>query len=171
VPAPTPTPDPDQDLTPTPTPWPSETPTPSPIPPQESKKTYTVGVGQVARFKDRVFNFFIPAHRSSIRALRITCTRQEIKIKNVTVQFTNGQRSDQFFLVGPLNFGESRVTYMPGEAVFKITVVASSSSIFKGKGAFRLDATAILLRRRNEGKEEPHQIESPLLDENKETPY
>lgn len=134
-------------------PTPRPIPNPAPKPPKVNRNTFTVGVGQVGRFKERKFTFFIPAHRSEIRALRITCTQQEIKIKDVLVQYVDGQESNQYLLAGTLEKGQSTITYLHGYPVFKITVVATSSSVFKGKGAFRLDATFLPLQRRSTGED------------------
>lgn len=123
---------------------PPAAPPPAPAPPhQGAERTYTVGVGQVGRFKSRQFVYSIPPYLNKIWALRVTCTQQKVKIKNVILTYTDGQQSEAFMLSGVLEKpGDSRIHYMYGKNIAKITVVAASSSVFKKNGAFRLDATA-----------------------------
>ncbi len=113
----------------------------SPPPQGPESSTYTIGSGQVGRFKERSFIFSIPSNLNRIRGLRVTCTHQKIKIKNITVQFADGEVSEQTDLLGTLSLGEFRISYLPGKAVAVITVVASSSSLFRKDGVFMLDAT------------------------------
>jgi len=139
-PVPQPTPPPyDPNPTPYPTPYPTATPYPNP----GGEVTYSLGSGQVGRFKERSFSFRPPRELRNIRALRITCTNKKLKIKSVKVEFRDGQILDQFTLTGAYSLGDSRITYMYSAPVRKVTVTASTSSVFRSNGAFRIDASAL----------------------------
>lgn len=141
--APTPTPPP-YDPNPEPTPYyPTPTPYPTPYPGNPSQDTtYTLGRGQVSRFKDRSFTFSPPSSLRNIRALRVTCTNEKIKIKTITVKFTNGQSLRQPVLEGLYRTGDSKISYLSSAAVVSVTVTAGSSSVFRTDGTFQLDAAA-----------------------------
>lgn len=153
APLPTPTPPPyDEPPYPTPTPYP-EYPTPTPYPgypPPGQDTTYTLGSGQVGRLGERTFTFQPPSNLRNIRALRVTCTNEKIKIKSVTVKFVNGQTATQAILEGLYRYGESRLTYMYSTPVSFVTVVAASSSVFRTNGSFRLDAAATMKNAKDE---------------------
>ena len=138
--APTPTPPP---YDPNPTPYPTATPYPTPYPGNPgTDTTYQLGSGSVGRFKERSFTFRPPAGLRNLRALRITCTNEKIKIKSVTVQFKSGQTQDQTILEGLYRSGDSRISYMYSNTVTSVTVVAGTSSVLRSNGAFQLDAAA-----------------------------
>lgn len=132
--------------TPPPPPSPPPTnPTPPPNPPGQPGQdiTYTLGSGQVGRFGDRDFDFYPQWGLRNLRALRLSCTNNKIKIKSVQIKFTNGRSARAQFLKGVYSFGDSRTQYLyGGQEVERVTVNAASSSIFKKNGAFRLDAAA-----------------------------
>lgn len=147
--APSPTPP----SAPSPTPPPYEDPTYPPAPPPEYGRdvTYTLGSGQVGRFTDRSFNFYPQVGLRNLRALRITCTNNKIKIKSVKVRINNGREINATFLNGVYNLGDSRNHYLySNNEVVKITVKASSPSLFRKNGAFRLDAAAVVKKSPNE---------------------
>jgi hypothetical protein len=118
-------------------------PQPTPTPPQSpGSTTYTLGTSHIRRYRDRTFTYPISSSLNDIRALRITCTNQRIEIKKVIIQFTNGKKYDELNLRGTLGLGDSRITYLYGNTVSRITVVASNAWFFYRHGVFRIDATA-----------------------------
>jgi hypothetical protein len=142
-PVPQPTPPPYDPGNPRPTPYPTPYPTATPFPNPGGEVTYSLGSGTVGRFKERSFSFRPPRELRNIRGLRVTCTNRKVKIKSVKVEYRDGQIMDQFTLTGTYRLGDTRTTYLYGAPVRKVTVIASTSSIFRSNGAFRVDASAI----------------------------
>ncbi len=161
-------PQPTPPVTPAPTPPPYDpnpAPYPTPFPGDPgADTTYPLGSGSVGRFKERSFTFAPPESLSNIRALRVTCTNEKIKIKSVTVTFKSGQTQTQLILEGSYRTGDSRISYLYSTAVASVTVVASSSSVFRTNGSFQLDAAASRVNAKgnvgeNTGPEPPQQLQ------------
>ncbi|MGZ3805796.1 MAG: hypothetical protein ACXVB4_16380 [Pseudobdellovibrionaceae bacterium] len=147
APAPEPIPEPTPRYTPHPHPH------PKPKPPSQSRNTYTLGTGRLGRFRERSFTFSVPAARNNIRVLRIVGTNEKMEIKSASALMLTGERTDLSFLTGPLSLGYSRITTMSGDPVIEITIVADPVELRKN-GSFRLDATTMIFRPKEELGEE-----------------
>lgn len=153
VPLPGPGAPPTQPPPPQPTPPPrAEQPPPGgdyPAPPPQQPpgvpgedSTYTLGSGSVGRFKNRSFTFHTRADMAKLRAMRMQCTQEKIRILKVIVRYRDGREAIIPSLAGTYSYGQSQIAYMDRSPVDQVTVVAESSSVFKKGGTFRLDAAA-----------------------------
>lgn len=123
---------------------PNPNPTPPPKPPPRQEIPYSLGGGDTGRFRTRTFDFFPRSDLNRIVRVRLVGTRNNIEIKEVTIQYADysGERPE-FRLPGELKSGGIRETALDGRPIYRIQVKAANSHFWKKPGGFRLDVIAV----------------------------
>ena len=126
-----------------PPPYPGNPPFPNPPPPVGSEYNYSIGTGELGRFKTRDYTFFPRQDLNRITRLRLVGLRNEIEIKEVTIRYVDGYEELVYMLTGDLGAGRIKESWASGRPIHSIKVRASANGIFKKPGGFRVDVTAV----------------------------
>lgn len=118
-------------------------PSPNPPPPVGKEYNYSIGSGELGRFKTREYTFFPRQDLNRITRIRLVGYRNEIEIKEVTVRYVDGYEERVYMLTGDLGAGRIKESWASGRAIHSIKVRASANGIFKKPGGFRVDVTAV----------------------------
>lgn len=128
---------------PAPTPQPPPQQPEPPQPPSGPANNYSIGEGDIGRFKEREFTFFPRTNWNLVTYVRITGTKNNIKIKSVYIRYADFMSSGfENNLVGDLHAGGILQTWLQGRPIYSITVVAQNKHFWKKPGSFRVDVTA-----------------------------
>lgn len=116
---------------------------PQPLPQPPSSGVYTLGVGDLARFKKKEFSFYPPANLNRLTSLSLTGGVNNIVIKEVRIQYVGSlQEYQDLILPGDLRVGNTRAISLDGRAVATIIVRAANSYFWKKAGNFRVDVSS-----------------------------
>ncbi len=135
-----------QDPSPQPSPYPyPEDPQPPPQqpPPSGPERSYSLGVGDTGRFKERTFTFYPNSTWRRVTRIALTGTRNNVKIKSVDIMYADYPDTRfEYNLVGELVAGSTRNAYLEGRPITAIRITATNKYFWKKPGGFRVDVTA-----------------------------
>ncbi len=108
--------------------------------PRRPERIVWVSAGEVRTRKivDNDFTFR-PRLNERVYRLRLVGTDSSVIIRNVIIEFNNGDRIDARSLEGRLREGQRAVININGRFVRKVTVTATTESLVGSRGKFRLD--------------------------------
>ncbi|MBO9666220.1 MAG: hypothetical protein J7501_05350 [Bdellovibrio sp.] len=132
---------------PEPNPAPRPTPRPEPeqpAPPSGQTMTYTLGVGDTGRFKERQIFFYPSSAWTRVNRITLTGVRNNVKIKSVRIYYADawGGPSEDYSLIGDLKVGTTLQAYYDSRPISSIEVTATNKYFWKKPGGFRVDVTA-----------------------------
>lgn len=121
--------------------YPPNQPPQQPLPPPTGTPTrYSLGSGQLTRFKEREFVFYPTTGMNRLARISLTGMGNTIEIKEVRIQYADyfDERMD-YMLPGDLGNGNTRTSSLDARPIYKITVKASAKYFWKKAGGFRVD--------------------------------
>jgi hypothetical protein len=137
-------PEPNPNPIPRPAPRPEpEQPAP-PAPPLGRPQTYSLGVGDTGRFRERQITFYPSSAYTRVNRITLTGVRNNVKIKSVRIYYADawGGPSEDYSLIGELKAGNTIQAYYDSRPIISIEVTATNKYFWKKPGSFRVDVTA-----------------------------
>jgi len=106
--------------------------------PREQLVWVSAGEVRTRKVVDNEFTFR-PRLNERVYRMRLVGTGSGVIIRNVIVEFRNGDRLDARQLEGRLREGQRAALNINGRFVRKVTVTATTESLVGARGKFRLD--------------------------------